>query len=383
MPEPGSFTWRGPDAVERRIEQDQALVRDAVIRVIDPHRLSALVLAGGYGRGEGGYRWIDGRPLPFNDYDYFVVVNGLGRRALGRLRAELAALGHRLSAALGLEVDFAVLDERRLDRLPANLMYSELKWGHRTLAGNAACLDAIRSPPPDQLPLAEATRTLLNRGALLLMNGQALRRGEVANAIAAEQFERYLCKAILAAGEALLASRRQYHPLLRVRQDRLEACSSSLPEGFLALHRCAADYKFGRVAVAATGGSPEERYRQAVDAWCAALQRAEATRCGSPIASWKSYAMASVSKGQGRTGLRGVVTHVMLHLVHRRRRQWLKSPASLWRHPRERLLASLPLLLTGTGDDVSAPALRALGLPPGTGWSRATDVFLEAWRRYC
>jgi len=382
MHEPGRYTSRGPAEVERGIARDQQRVAQEVSRLVEPPVLSTLVLAGGYGRGEGGFRWRDGIPVPFNDYDYFVVVRGLGRRALRRLRQRMQALGHRLSPELGLEVDLAVLDERRLHRLPVCTMYSELKWGHRALLGDPGCLQAIPGPEPSKLPLAEAARTMLNRGALLLMNEVELRAASPA-ALETERFERYLCKAILAGGEALLAKDGRYHPLLSVRHDRLLSAASELPAGFVELHRHAMEYKFGSRDTAVARATPDERQRVAVEAWTAAFAALESRRLGLTVGNWTAHSDAAIGKGQGYSGWRGVLRHVALHAVHRRRLRWLREPARCLRHPRERLIAALPLLLTSAEDRAPVAAARALGVADDAGWQAAAAAFLEAWPRYC
>ena len=382
MHEPARYTWLGPVEVEDRIDLDQQRVRSAVQGAVDPDMLRALILAGGYGRGEGGYRWLDGQPLPFNDYDYFLVVSGVGRRALRRLRDRLAALGHQLSAELGLEVDFAVLAEERLPDLPPCMMYSELKWRHRTLAGDSSCLQAIRSPAPDKLPLAESTRTMLNRGALLLMNERSLRSKQPLTASGEEQFERYLAKAILASGEALLASQGSYHPVLQVRQERLAAQLAGTTPGFLDLHGQAAEFKYG--ARSTVGGGPDRAARQeeAVAAWRHALRILESRRLSAQLGDWPGYAAADVSKGQSLRGRSAPLKHILLHAIDGRRMAWLRDPARLTRHPRERLIAALPLLLQAANDEVPAPAKAALGLTASADWMQTAATFLRAWCRY-
>jgi len=380
MREPGCFTWQGPAAVERRIGRDQQVVAQAVSGLVDPAALRTLVLAGGYGRGEGGFRWRDGVPVPFNDYDYFVVVSGIGHRAMRRLRRALQSLGHRLSAELGLEVDLAALDEHQLHRLPVCTMYSELKWGHRALLGDPGCLQAIPGPDPSQLPLSEAARTLLNRGALLLMNEIDLRRGEMKDG---ERFERYLCKAILASGEALLAKDGRYHPLAAVRQERLANAAGSLPAGFIALHQNAMAYKFGARDTAVALSMPGKRQRAAVAAWSSAFAALESRRLGIEVDDWMAQAAAGVPKGQGRDGWIGVLWHVALHAAYPRRRRWLRDIARCTRHPRERLIAALPLLLETHDDVLPVVAARALGVADDSSWRGAADAFLAAWPRYC
>lgn len=383
MHEPQRYTWLGPLEVERRIDRDQRRVRSAVEALVEPPMLRALILAGGYGRGEGGYRWADGQPLPFNDYDYFVVVSRVGRRALRRLRERLAMLGHQLSAEFGLEVDFAVLAEERLPHLPPCLMYSELKWRHRTLAGDSSCLQAIRSPAPGKLPLAESTRTMLNRGTLLLMNECSLRNSEPLTASGEEQFERYLAKAILASGEALLASRGDYHPALQIRQLRLATLLRGSGGRFLDLHGQAVEFKYGARSTVGDGPDREARQHEAVAAWRHGLRVLESSRLSATLGDWPDYAAASIDKGQSLRGRAASLKHILLHAIDGRRMAWLRDPARLSRHPRERLIASLPLLLQAAGDRVPARARAALGLPASAGWAQAVEVFLGAWRRYC
>ena len=63
------FTPDGDDAVESRIGYDQQLISAAVMDAVPAQQFRALVLIGGYARGEGGFRHVDGKPEPYNDYD--------------------------------------------------------------------------------------------------------------------------------------------------------------------------------------------------------------------------------------------------------------------------------------------------------------------------
>ena len=48
------FTLDGSDAIESRIARDMKVVRNASLEAVGADSLSALILGGGYGRGEGG-----------------------------------------------------------------------------------------------------------------------------------------------------------------------------------------------------------------------------------------------------------------------------------------------------------------------------------------
>jgi hypothetical protein len=82
---------------------------------------------GGYGRGDGGYRHGEGGPEPYNDYDYFVVVRGLGRRARRGLQGMLAQRADALERDVGVEVDFALLAEEGLPAAEYSLMNAEMR----------------------------------------------------------------------------------------------------------------------------------------------------------------------------------------------------------------------------------------------------------------
>ena len=101
------YTPDGDAAVESRIDRDQQLIAAAVMDAVPASHFRALVLIGGYARGEGGFRHVDGNPEPYNDYDYFVVVRGMNHAAIQTLKASLLELGHLLTTRVGVEVDLA------------------------------------------------------------------------------------------------------------------------------------------------------------------------------------------------------------------------------------------------------------------------------------
>ena len=114
VPRVSRFTPDGDAAVESRIGCDQQLIATAVMDAVPAPHFGALVLIGGYARGEGGFRHVEGKPEPYNDYDYFVVVRGMSHAAIQTLKATLLELGHSLTDRVGVEVDLAVLKEEAL-----------------------------------------------------------------------------------------------------------------------------------------------------------------------------------------------------------------------------------------------------------------------------
>jgi hypothetical protein len=380
------YTLAGPDEVEQRIARDQRRVCDEVALLLPAERISALVLAGGYGRGEGGYRRDGVSTVPYNDYDYFLVVNGVTPAALKDLKIALHCAAERLGREFGLEVDFAVLESERLARLPACLMYSELKWRHRVLLGDPGALDAIQSPPPGDLPLAEFSRMMLNRGALLLMNARELGEGAGVRARSCEQFLRYFSKGLLAAGDARLAAAGQYHPSVSERANRLRDIEwiGAGRERFLDLYEHATRIKLGGdLGRVLEPGEPQRLQRLAVHEWLDAYRVLEAARLGRAPDSWQAYAAPSVSKGQGKRRWWSPLHHVALALTSKAGRRATLSPRRVLRHPRERLMAALPLLLEPGTPGQNNLAAEALGAPGDAAWPGLAEFFLADWRRYC
>jgi len=385
-PENGRYTLGGPDEVERRIDRDQQRVVEELNALPEARGIHALVLAGGYGRGEGGYRYAGSTALPYNDYDYFVIVRGCGPRELRRLRGGLHALGERLGAEFGLEVDFAVLAAERLANLPPCLMYSELKWGHRVLLGDPHALAGLTSPPVDRLPLAEFSRMMLNRGALLLMNAQELNGGAAVRARSCERFLRYFSKGLLAAGDARLAAAGRYHPSVEERSRRLHALdwSGSGRDHFLELYEFAVRIKLGgESSRVLQPGEPRRLHRLAVHEWLEAYRALETARLGSPPETWQTYASAGVAKGQGGGRWWSPLHHLALSVASALANARLPDPDRALRHPRERLMAALPLLLETGVPAQSRLAAEALGSRSDADWPQLARHFLADWRRYC
>jgi len=375
------YTLDGDDAVEERIARDQGIVAHAVGSVVQPPAFRALVLMGGYGRGEGGYVIRGGQPAPYNDYDYFVVVRGLDREARKATEQALAERGKALEDKVGVEVDFALLREERLPVAEYSLMNAEMIWGHRVVAGGPHVLEAMPPMPFTELPLGEFTRLLLNRGALLLMNRKRLAEDVSQGAAEREVFFKYLFKAVLACGDARLAGNRCYHPSYIEKQERLRSMEWDGKDQFADLYAQAWENKFhpdyGRF-VDENAANWQERV---VAVWLDTLAWFERKRTGRPVGEWSAYCSPAVPKGQGGKAWGGL-RNVAITLRDFGAREVLRHPRWSLCYPRERLISVLPLLLSPQVERTSSALASALAVPVNAPWKAAADAFLSHWRRY-
>lgn len=197
---------------------------------------SAVILGGGYGRGEGGAT-PDGKL--YNDLDFFVIIRS--ERPSGELLSFLAELSEKWSRELGVEVDFCCVSKARLKRNRNTLMIQELIAGCEVIFGKSGSLDFLRLSGWNALPQSEGVRLMLNRGAGLLMARGKLEAGNVSGADT-DFIRRNIHKAELGCGDAWLIAN---HAYLRTGSERLETLETSNVETELKRrYRAALEYKY-------------------------------------------------------------------------------------------------------------------------------------------
>lgn len=205
------FTLWGDLRAEVRVQRDLALVAGDVRRRLGG-ALRALLLLGGYARGEGGVVLRDGLPAPFNDYDFVVV---LAPGAVGRI--DLAECERELSEQIGVDVDLFPLAEDRLGRVPETLLWLDASLGGaRLVEGDPRVLGRLRRLSPRDVPLEEAGRLLANRAVgLALSNLEPVEGNE-------GRLARHGHKAALACGDAVLLAAARYGRNVTERLQELE-----------------------------------------------------------------------------------------------------------------------------------------------------------------
>ncbi|HEY1489475.1 MAG TPA: glycosyltransferase family 2 protein, partial [Verrucomicrobiae bacterium] len=199
------FTMDGSDALEKHLTHICEKVLGGVRGLIPEHKLEALVLGGGYGRGQGGVLKTNSGDAPYNDLEFYVFLRGnrvLNERKYHELLAEL---GERLSGLAGLHIEFKVDSLNRLRRSPVTMFSYDLVSGHRVLSGGANIFRGCEHHlDAGNIPAAEATRLLFNRCTGLLLAKELIKKRELTE----EDLDfigRNLAKAQLALGDVVLA----------------------------------------------------------------------------------------------------------------------------------------------------------------------------------
>ena len=196
------YTLKGSDELDAKIEADL----EHITKTVAPH-CEALILLGGYGRGEGTpFILPDGTQSPFNDYDLVVIVKIVDIDA----RIKFKALEKQLTNEVGLPVDLCPYALRELPSREFSLLNYEMKHGHMVLWGSENVLGAMPLYPTADLPKSEGARLLLNRGKLLLDIQQRLKNPEPLTEEEHLRFIKFLLKVLLAFGDCTLLVAERY-----------------------------------------------------------------------------------------------------------------------------------------------------------------------------
>ena len=334
-----SYSKSADPRVERLIQDALDGIRASFAASPESSSVRAVALGGGYGRGEGGAT-PDG--MPYNDMDFFVVMNG--NQPSPGLRALLDSISSEWSRRLGIDIDFCCVKSlNTLYRGADTLMIQELFAGSHIVFGDEHIFDDAPRRPFPELPWTEAARLLLNRGAGLLFARQ-----RASDPAEADFVRRNLHKAALGCGDAILVV---HHDYRRSGTERLEALRKYYEASWLIpAYEAALAFKY---APGTSGREPD--YAHHLDCWrrTMALVATEITR---HIASSDTLFSACRIADAGPRSLKSMILSLRSAPVL----PGLLFPLAV--HPRVKLLR----LLTKCLDD------------PG----HETDTFIRLWKRY-
>lgn len=355
------YTIRGSQQLDERIAIDLKQIVDAIRHMPEAKQWVAIILCGGYGRGEGTPLICEGQELPFNDYDLIVVStkNCFWTRKV--LQKKLHALAEDLTQKLEIEVD---IDLRPIDSLSSaefTLMNCELKYGHRVLWGPQDVLFPMPSYLQDKVPLLEGTRLLLNRGALLLHNRQMVDHSNEFTREGHLRFLKYIFKVYLALGDCLLLKSGKYSSESSNKRKRIEEIgydvNSPSQEWVIAKYKEAIDFKewadLGRYKHYNLG----EAFREVREEFLTFFLWYEQERLGKIIDSPSGYCTLLQTN---RESYPSPLKSSCMNLLFFKNYAWHPGIKWLWIYPRFRLFPSLWILLKNSISDEEQRLLQDL-----------------------
>jgi hypothetical protein len=355
-----TFTYAtdGSPEFNAGLHQQLLMLADDVERAMGDN-LVALILGGGYGRGEGGVIRDNGREMPYNDLDFTIVVARKSKVPWN----DLKAIGDSYGSQMSIEVDFSrPLTLSDVQQWPHWLMWSDLLNGHVTLKGAP---DILLSHAPSYLkqplPAIEGTRLLLNRGSGLLW---ALRIVlNVEKAPDRDFVRRNYYKCALALGDALLIAHKCFTTKYRGRDILLGDLERDEPQvmnlGLHALYKEALAFKF-RPDLVPRDLRDEIDLRTLAHSWGIVFLHVEEVRTKRKWSSLDEYALWQGTREQDQ--------HTFKRLFRNLGRNLQEGSLRL-SYPREALYRQLPILLGLTKRERGD-------------WEKESRHFLQVWKRF-
>ena len=340
---PPRFTLDGDDHLEAHLAATCALILAGLRGLIPAQRLEAVLLGGGYGRGEGGVMQTEKGDRPYNDLEFYVCLRGNRHLNEQRHRLALEVLGEILTPRAGVEIEFKITSLATLAHAPVSMFTYDLAMGHRLLLGNPALVERLEHHRnAEDIPPAEATRLLMNRCSGLLFAQERLRRTEF-TAQDADFVQRNLAKAELAFGDALLAAHGRYHWSCPERHRRLQQLTPEPAPGWLdevrGHHVNGVLFKLHPERSLAARAELQTQHATIVALGLKVWLWQEQRRLGQAFATARDYALCPHDKCPETSPPRNVLVNLKLG-----------GPGALlrgdcWRHPRSHALSALSLLL--------------------------------------
>ena len=372
------FTVNGSDALELHLQNICKNVLSGITHIIPKRNLEGIVLGGGYGRGEGGVLRSSSGDRPYNDLEFYVFVRGHPWLNERRYARALHDLGEALAPSAGIELEFKIISVSKLRHSPQTLFYHDLIAGHRWLLGDDSLFTGCEHHrDAGTIPLSEATRLLMNRCSGLLFAREKL-EGEQLPADDADFVCRNIAKTQLALGDAVLIAFGQYHWSCRERSQRMSdlTATADLPwlEQLRECHAAGVEFKLhphrtdlSRTTLQHCFGETSSLANQ-VWLWL------EKRRLGCDFASAADYAFSPVHKWPDTGRWRNCLANASVFGLRALLMQCHQ------RHPRERILNALALLLwadAGTSAELKPQVRRELLYLEPTAMIAA---YRERWR---
>jgi hypothetical protein len=332
---------------------------------LGPKSPEAIVLGGGYGRGEGGIATApDGSPCFFNDLDYFIFTDSPEDPATVHALREWE---REESAVMGIDVEGKCLPKSDLTETSGSMMFYDLVTAQTIVSGPEDFFEAYKAMAnPERIAPIEATRLLWNRGSGLLFARADLEGGGDLSVVHRNQ-----AKAKLALGDALLTIRGKYRAYVRERQALLRELSSVDPR-IAELHEVGVAFKL-RPTLTPQIEELQATQRELTQLWRSCFLEVESARLKHRFENPQAYATYPGKLFADSSTLK----NVLLSVRDRLKRGGCLHPVS--DYPRAALQRALVLLLQ---DEPDYAAVSRLFGEPITTLEGAARSYTKWWQFY-
>ncbi len=238
----GRFTVRGGADAEALLTALVTEIAARSQRLLPSSVCRAMVLLGGYGRGEGGVIKTNQGERPHNNLDFLIITRALPPEEQARLKTQVQEALAAVKQDYKVELDFAVISEAKLRHSPSLVMWYDMRFGHKTVLGDATLVPSLQQFDLKRIPAWDIRNLLVNRGTLLVINDQLM----ASRALSPDDEKllvKHAMKAIIGYGDALLFFLGGYHWSYVEKQKRMRQKADVSP-AFRAVYDQALEFRF-------------------------------------------------------------------------------------------------------------------------------------------
>lgn len=217
-------------------------VKDCTLRVIPKNKIKCIILIGGYGRGEGGVIQKGDKLIPHNNLDFNIITEGLHFKKKDTHRNKILELINKNLPHNDITIDISINESFKIKHAESKLIYYDMKFGHRLAYGDDSWLKNLTRINPKNIPIFDMRELILNRGMLLLLNEQILKKPNLTKADK-KIVIRHMVKAVIGYGDGLLFAHGRYHWSYK-RKSQLMLQIEALYPGYAKIYQQAIKFRF-------------------------------------------------------------------------------------------------------------------------------------------
>ena len=163
-----------------KLETSLSLILDNIAEDIKLHineeLYEAVILIGGYGRGEGGVVVVENIEYPHNNFDFVVISKNISNEKKDFLEIELSRIFNKHTKDINIEVEFSIVNSDKLKNHQPLVITYDMKYGHKLIIGDASVLKDNKNFELDTIPAWDIRNLMVNRGTLLVINDLMLEK---------------------------------------------------------------------------------------------------------------------------------------------------------------------------------------------------------------
>ncbi len=237
------FTFKGLPEIEAKLQTMLNEIKEIITTYFTPDYREALLLIGGYGKGEGGVEVRDGYYYPHNNLDLLLLTKSLSQKELMETKQQILDLLIPINQKYQIGIDISVMPFSKLIKSTPLLIWYEMYHGHHLLLGNAETIAQLPFGDIKKVPQEELIALLINRGSLLIINDWIFDQGLDKNPRYQKIIIKHMMKAIIGYGDALLFFLGDYHWSYEEKLKRILK-NPKIPKNFALLYKEAAHFRF-------------------------------------------------------------------------------------------------------------------------------------------